>query len=160
MSLKESANRPVTGLPTAKPEEVGFSSERLARIGIAMQRYIDARMVPGVVTVVARHGRIIHFESRGLMDIEAKKPMAKDTIFRIMSMTKPIACVGLMMLYEEGHFLLDQPISRYLPSFQKMVVKDKRDLTEPASREITFRDCLTHTAGFNSLKYGKISSRF
>jgi CubicO group peptidase (beta-lactamase class C family) len=67
--------------------------------------------------------------------------------------------VGLMMLYEEGHFLLDQPISRYLPSFQKMVVKGKRDLTEPANREITFRDCMTHTAGFNSLEYARISSR-
>src|SRR5512144_2289296 len=104
---------PATGLPSSRPEEVGFSSERLARIGQSMQKYIDGRMMPGIVTLVARHGRIVHFESRGLMDIGANQPMANDTIFRIMSMTKPIACVGLMMLYEEGHFLLDQPISRY-----------------------------------------------
>jgi CubicO group peptidase (beta-lactamase class C family) len=75
-------------------------------------------------------------------------------------MTKPIACVGLMMLYEEGHFLLDQPISRYLPSFKKMMVKGKREMLEPASREITFRDCMTHTAGFSMLEYQKIMQRF
>ncbi len=88
------------------------------------------------------------------------KPMENDTIFRLMSMTKPIACVGLMMLYEEGHFLLDQPISRYLPSFKNMVVKTKRGNTEPARREINFRDCLTHTAGFDSQAYGRIGNRF
>jgi CubicO group peptidase (beta-lactamase class C family) len=117
-------------------------------------------MIPGVVTLIARHGRIVHFESRGLMDIEANRPMVNDTIFRIMSMTKPIACVGLMTLYEEGHFLLDQPISRHLPSFKNMVVRGKRGLTEPAKREITFRDCMTHTAGFAAQEWGKILSRF
>ena len=145
-----------TGLPTAKAEEVGFSGERLARIGPAMQKYIDDRLIPGVVTLVARHGCVVHFESRGLRDIESKKPMTNDTIFRIMSMTKPIACVGLMMLYEEGHFLLNQPISRYLPSFKNMVVKSKGGQIEPASREITFRDCLTHTAGFSLAEYRNI----
>jgi CubicO group peptidase (beta-lactamase class C family) len=90
------------------------------------------------------------------MDIEADKPMSRDTIFRIMSMTKPVSCVALMMLYEEGHFLLDQPISRFLPSFKKMMVRGKREMLEPASREITFRDCLTHTAGFSLMEYGKI----
>jgi CubicO group peptidase (beta-lactamase class C family) len=147
-----------TGLPTTAPEEVGFSSERLERIGTAMQRHIDARLIPGVLTVVARHGRIVHFESQGLMDIEAKKPMADDTIFRIMSMTKPIACVALMMLYEEGHFLLDQPISRYLPSFKNMMVRAKRGMLEPAKREITFRDCMTHTAGFSMQEWGRVNS--
>lgn len=148
------------GLPKAVPEDVGFSSERLARVGPAMQKYIDARMAPGVLTCIARHGRTVHFESRGLMDIEAGKLMADNAIFRIMSMTKPIACVGLMMLYEEGHFLLDQPISRYLPSFRKMMVKGKRGLVEPASREINFRDCMTHTAGFSGQEWGKILSGF
>ncbi len=149
-----------TGLPTVTPEQVGFSSERLDRIGPAMQRYIDARQIPGVLTVVARHGRVVHFESRGLMDIEANKAMTGDAIFRIMSMTKPISCVGLMTLYEEGHFLLDEPISRYLPSFKNMMVKGKREMTERARREITFRDCLTHTAGFSAQEWGKIMSRF
>jgi len=142
-----------------EPEEVGFSSERLARIGTAMQRYIDSRTIPGVLTVVARHGLIVHFQSQGMMDIEANKPMADDTIFHIMSMTKPIACVGLMMLYEEGHFLLDQPISRYLPSFKNMMVRGRHGMTEPAHREITFRDCLTHTAGFSMQEWGRILSR-
>jgi CubicO group peptidase (beta-lactamase class C family) len=153
-------DRPSIGLPMTDPVEVGFSSERLARIKPAMQKYIDARMIPGILTLVARHGRIVQFESQGLMDIEANKPLVGDAIFRIMSMTKPISCVGLMMLYEEGHFLLDQPISRYLPAFRNMMVKGKRGLLEPANREITFRDCMTHTAGFSAEEWGKILSRF
>jgi len=159
MSRLKTTVRSSGGLPATDPEKVGFSSERLARIGPAMQKYIDAHKMPGVVTLAARHGQIVHFESRGLMDIEASKPMSTDTMFRVMSMTKPIACVGLMMLYEEGHFLLDQPISRYLPSFKNMAVKTKRGMTEPARREINFRDCLTHTAGFDSQAYAKIVSR-
>ncbi len=158
MSPRSTDKQP-TGLPTTKPEEVGFSSERLARIGPVLQKYIDDRKIPGVITVVARHGKVVHFECRGLMDIEAKKPMAGDAIFRLASMTKPIACVGLMMLYEEGHFLLDQPISRFLPSFKNMTVRAKRGMTEPATREINFRDCMTHTAGFSAQEWGKIQSR-
>jgi len=99
MSTSNPANKPSTGLPTSKPEEVGFSSERLARVGPAMQKYIDKRIVPGIVTLVAHHGRVIHFEHQGLMDIDAGKSMTDDTIFRIMSMTKPIVSVGLMTLY-------------------------------------------------------------
>jgi CubicO group peptidase (beta-lactamase class C family) len=155
-----SADKLPTGLPVTVPEVAGFSSDRLARIGPAMQRYIDSRRIPGVVTLVARRGRVVHFESRGLMDIEASKPMRGDAIFRIMSMTKPISCVALMMLYEEGHFLLDQPISRYLPSFKSMLVRGRRGVVEPARREITFRDCMTHTAGFSAEEWRKIMSRF
>jgi CubicO group peptidase (beta-lactamase class C family) len=154
------ADKLPTGLPVTVPEVVGFSSDRLARIGPVMQRYIDRRMIPGVVTLIARRGRVVHFESRGLMDIEANKPMAGDAIFRIMSMTKPISCVALMALYEEGHFLLDQPISSVLPSFRNMVVKGRRGTPEPARREITFRDCMTHTAGFSGEEWRKIMSRF
>ncbi|MBN2240605.1 MAG: beta-lactamase family protein [Dehalococcoidales bacterium] len=139
-----------------EPESVGFSSERLSRIGEAMQRRIDGRTIPGIVTMVARHGKVIHFEARGLMDIEADKPMKKDTIFRLASMTKPIACVALMMLYEEGHFLLDQPISICLPSYKDMYVRGKHDFPEPARREITFLDCLTHTTGFSAQEWNKI----
>ncbi len=160
MSALKSVSRPPAGLPTTDPEAVGFSTERLARIGPSMQKYIDQRMVPGVLTLVARHGQIVHFESRGLMDIEANKPVAKDTIYRIMSMTKPIAAVGLMMLYEEGHFLLDQPISRWLPSFKNMVVRGRGDATVPANREITVRDCLSHTTGFSMAERQKIGNRF
>jgi CubicO group peptidase (beta-lactamase class C family) len=159
MSAMQSGVSGPYGLPVTEPEKVGFSSGRLKRIGPSMQKYIDSRMIPGVLTVVARHGQIVHFETRGLMDIEAGKPMAGNTIFRIMSMTKPISCVGLMMLYEEGHFLLNQPISAFLPSFRNMMVKGRRGLLEPASREINFRDCMTHTAGFSSQEWGKCIPR-
>lgn len=160
MSALKSRDSLQTGLAMTDPEEVGFSSERLARIGTAIQKYIDARIIPGAVTVVARHGRIVRFLSQGLMDIENNKPMDNHTIFRIMSMTKPIACIGLMTLYEEGHFLLDQPISQYLPSFKNMMVKGKRNMLQSASREINFRDCMTHTAGFSGQEWSSILSRF
>ncbi len=150
---------PYGGLPASRPEEMGFSSERLERITIQMQKLIEARTLPGVITIVARHGSIVHFKSQGLMDVEAGKPMAADTIFRIASMTKPITCAGLMTLYEDGAFLLDQPISRYLPSFKHMVVRGKSGMTEPASREVNFRDCLTMTAGFSLQEWGRILSR-
>ena len=100
-----------SGLPTAKPEEVGMSSERLARIRTGMQRYVDKGLVPGVVTMVARRGKVVYLDSVGYRDAESKAPMTNDTIFRIASMTKPIASVALMMLYEEGHFLLNDPVA-------------------------------------------------
>ena len=159
MISQKSVDRLVLGLPMADPEEAGFSSDRLARIRPAMKKYIDCGMIPGSLTLAARHGRIVHFDMQGLMDVEANKPMQEDAIFRLASMTKPIACVALLMLYEEGHFLLDQPISRYLPAFKNMAVKTQRDLTEPANREINFRDCLTHTAGFSSKAHGEIRTR-
>lgn len=145
------------GLATASPEDVGMSSERLARIRPAMQRYIDRGMVPGVVTLVARRGRVAHFEAIGYRDVEAKTPMTTDTIFRIASMTKPIASVALMTLYEEGHFLLNDPISKFLPEFADMKVAQAAPAAEtggapytlvPAKKPITFKHVLTHTAGF------------
>jgi CubicO group peptidase (beta-lactamase class C family) len=153
-------NRTTIGLPVAEPEEVGFSSSRLARIGPAMQKYIDARSVPGVLTLAARHGKIIHFKAQGLMDVEAGKPVRLDTMYRIMSMTKPITCVALLMLYEEGHFLLTDPISKWLPAFDKMMVQGPGDRIVPANRQITFRDCLTHTAGFSTVEHQRIRATF
>ncbi len=158
--MNTSKQKSHAGLPMGEPGEAGFSAVRLARIGTSMKRYIKDRIIPGIITVVARHGKIVHFESQGLMDIEHNKPMKNDTIFRIASMTKPIACVGLMMLYEEGHFLLDDPISRYLPAFKTMMVKGKRGMLELAKREITFQDCMTHTAGFSGQEWSNIISRF
>ncbi len=105
------------GLPRAKPEEVGMSSERLARIRPAMQRYLDQQLIPGAVTLVARHGRVVHLDTIGLRDVESGNPMMADTIFRIASMTKPITSVALMMLFEEGHFLLSDPVSKWIPEF-------------------------------------------
>src|SRR6516165_6397024 len=94
-------------VPTAtRPEEVGFSSERLQRVHEAVQRHIDAHDVAGVVTLVARKGRIAFFEANGVMDVDSKRPMPKDAIFRLASMSKPITAVAVMMLIEEGRIRL------------------------------------------------------
>lgn len=138
-------------LPTAKPESVGISSERLERIATAVQRSIDDKRIAGAVTLVARRGRVVWFRSQGMMDREAGKPMQSDTMFRIASMTKPITSVAVMMLYEEGRFLLEDPISKYLPEFKnpKVLVKPASGeaYSIPATREITIRDLLRHTSG-------------
>jgi CubicO group peptidase (beta-lactamase class C family) len=138
-------------LPISKPDTVGLSSERLERIGNAVQRGIDDKRIAGAVTLVARHGHVAWFKAQGMMDREAGKPMRSDAIFRICSMTKPITSVAVMMLYEEGRFLLDDPISKYLPEFKnpKVLVKPAtgEPYTIPASREITIRDLLRHTSG-------------
>ena len=105
------ASENVQGLPMARAEEVGMSTGRLGRLGSAMGRYIDADLLAGTVTLVARKGKVVHFEAQGHRHREANEPMTKDTIFVIMSMTKPIVSTALMMLYEEGHFVLDDPIS-------------------------------------------------
>lgn len=103
------------GLPTVKPEKVGLSSERLERIGDIMQADIDAGRAVGTLAMIARHGKVAYFEGRGLADREAERPMTKDTIFRIYSMSKPITSTALMTLFEEGKFLLQEPVSKYLP---------------------------------------------
>jgi CubicO group peptidase (beta-lactamase class C family) len=140
-------------LPRAKPESVGMSSERLARIAPAMQKYIDAELTPGIITAIVRKGKLIHFEVQGEMDIAASKAMRPDAIFRIASMTKPIASVALMMLWEEGRFQLRDPVSKFIPAFADVRVSTTADasgmtgaLIEP-NRLITIRDLLTHTAG-------------
>lgn len=138
-------------LPAAKPESVGLSSERLERIGRAVQHSIDENRIAGAVTLVSRRGRVVWFKGQGMMDREAGKPMRPDTIFRICSMTKPITSLAVMILYEEGQFLLDDPISKYLPEFKnpKVFVKPAsgEPYTIPATREITIRDLLRHTSG-------------
>jgi CubicO group peptidase (beta-lactamase class C family) len=138
-------------LPSAKPENVGLSPERLGRIGGAVQQSIDDKRIAGVVTLVVRHGRVAWFDARGMADREAGRPMQKDTIFRLCSMTKPIVSTAVMVLYEEGKFLLDDPISRYIPEFKnpKVLVKPANgpSYTIPAAREITIRDLLRHTSG-------------
>ena len=138
-------------LPTAKPENVGLSPDRLQRIGAAAQQSIDDKRIAGVVTLVVRHGRVAWFDARGMADREAGRPMQKDTIFRLCSMTKPIVSTAVMVLYEEGKFLLGDPISKYLPEFKnpRVLVKPASgpSYTIPATREITIRDLLTHTSG-------------
>ncbi|MGH9839563.1 MAG: serine hydrolase domain-containing protein [Blastocatellia bacterium] len=157
------------GLPTAKPEDVGMSSERLDRIHAAMQRYVDRRLTSGVVTLVARRGRVVYLDTAGYRDFEAKAPMTPDTIFRIASMTKPIASVALMTLYEEGHFLLSDPIAKSLPEFKEMkvaVIPSGEERVSapyklvPAARPITFKHVLTHTAGFANTYRGITQAEF
>ena len=138
-------------LPAGKPESVGLSSERLERIGTAVQHDIDDKRIAGAVTLVIRHGHVAWFKSQGMMDREAGKPMRPDAMFRICSMTKPITSVAVMMLYEEGRFLLDDPVSKYLPEFKnpKVLVKPAsgEPYSIPATKEITIRDLLRHTSG-------------
>ena len=156
-------------LPVVEPEEVGFCPERLSRIGPIMQGFIDRQKVPHLITLIARHGKIVHYEARGYMDIETKKPVKKDTIVRLWSNSKPIAGVATMICFEEGKLALQQPVSRYLPSFKNQVVKvfdasvgqrrrggDGRGSpmmmvpTEPVHREMTISDLLRNTTGLAS----------
>jgi CubicO group peptidase (beta-lactamase class C family) len=139
----------------AKPEQVGLSSERLARIRPWMEKLVADNKLPGVLTVVARHGQAVFSEAAGYRDVAAKAPVTEDTIYRIYSMTKAITSTAIMMLYEEGRFQLDDPISRYLPMFKDVRVyagggAEKYD-TVPAKSPITFKQLLTHTSG---LTYG------
>lgn len=138
-------------LPTAKPESVGLSTERLERITSVVQHDIDDKRIAGAVTVVVRRGKIAYFKSQGMADRESGKAMPTDEIFRICSMTKPITSVAVMMLYEEGKFLLEDPISKYLPEFKnpKVLMKPPQGepYTIPATKEITIRDLLRHTSG-------------
>jgi CubicO group peptidase (beta-lactamase class C family) len=149
--------------PTSKPEEVGLSGERLKRVAELVQRHIAAGSFSGAVTLVARNGRIAYHEAQGLMDLETKKPMVKDGIFRIMSMTKPVIGVSIMMMVEEGKLRLDDPVSKFIPEWTNMTVgvplasapagrsggppPEPKFYSVPAEREITIRDLLTHTSG-------------
>ncbi len=152
---------PAAEVPIDKPENVGMSSERLSRIHDAVQRHVDAGEIPGAVTLVARRGRLVHFEAHGLMDIESKRPMQKDAIFRIASMSKPITGVAVMMMLEEGKLRLNDPVSKFLPEFKDPKVAVPRGTAGefyviPADRELTIRDLLTHT---NGLMTGGIGSK-
>src|SRR5580698_5033543 len=109
-------------VPTIKPEEIGLSSERLQRVHEAVQRHIDAHDISGAVTVVARKGRLAHLEAHGLLDIDSKKAMSKDSLFWIASMSKPITGVAILMLMEEGKIRLTDPVSKFVPEFRGMKV--------------------------------------
>jgi len=157
-----------TGLfaQTAKPEEVGLSAERLKRIHDLIERRIETRDIAGAVTLVARKGKVAHFEAQGLMDIETNKPMTKDSVFHIASMTKPVIGVAILMMVEEGKVRLTDPVSRFLPEFKDMKVAvpqlapgqtlggrgapPPRFYTVPAEREITIKDLLSHVSGLGS----------
>ena len=136
----------------AVPEEVGVSTERLEQIRPVMQDYVDKENLPGFLTVVARHGKIVHVETVGMRDIENNKPIEPDTIFRIYSMSKPITSVVVMMLYEEGKFQLDTPVSKFIREFENMkVYNDDQTEISDAKGEVTIKHLLMHTSG---LTYG------
>jgi CubicO group peptidase (beta-lactamase class C family) len=167
-----------SSVPTAKPEDVGVSSERLQRITQMIQRRIAAGEMTGAVTIVARKGKIVHLDAQGVMDLDSKKPMAKDTMFRVASMTKPVTGVAIMMMIEEGKVRLNDPVSRYIPEFKNLKVAIAQPApagrgapqaaapapaaggrgaapapnfyTVPADREITVKDLLTHVSGLAS----------
>lgn len=154
--------------PTADPEDVGLSSDRLERISELVDRHIEAGSFSGAVTLVARNGYIVHHEAHGLMNLEQSRPMVDDGIFRIMSMTKPIVGSAILMMMDEGKVRLNDPISRFIPEWEDMVVAvpmsggngggpgrgpgagdqaEPRYYTVPAERPVTVRDLLTHTSG-------------
>jgi len=145
---------------TAKPEDVGLSSERLQRITQMIERRIAAGDLTGAVTVVARRGKVAHVAAQGVMDLETKQPMTPDTMFRIASMTKPIIGVSIMMLVEENKLRLNDPVARHIPEFANMKVAVARPATGgsegpgfytvPAQRPITIKDLLTHVSGLGS----------
>jgi CubicO group peptidase (beta-lactamase class C family) len=148
-------------IQATKPEDVGLSSDRLQRIHQTIQRHIDGHDITGAVTLVARKGRIAHFEAHGLMDQESKKAMGKDGLFWIASMSKPITAVAILMLLEEGKVRLNDPVSKFIPEFKGMKVAVMQEkaaapgtppafYTVPASREITIQDLLTHVSGLAS----------
>jgi CubicO group peptidase (beta-lactamase class C family) len=148
---------PVLGhaLPTASPEEVGLSRERLARIAPALSRQIEAKSFPGAVAIVARRGRIAYFEAIGQLDPKSARPMSKDAIFRLYSMTKPFASVAAMMLVEDGRLRLGDPVGVYVPQLGKLeVLMQGTDAsgqptftTVAAQRPVTVYDFLRHTSG-------------
>ena len=144
-------------LPIAAPEQVGMSSQRLKRVGALMQKYIDSKQLAGTVTLIARRGKVVHFEARGYRHVEEKLPMKKDTVFVIMSMTKPIVSTALMMEFEKGKFLLDDPLSKWLPEFADPQVAVRNGTGEDAAfvrvdaeQPPTIRHVLTHTGGLNT----------
>jgi CubicO group peptidase (beta-lactamase class C family) len=137
-------------LPQAKPESLGLSQPRLQRMSDAFKREIDRGTIPGVTILVARRGQIGWFEALGRQSPAAAAPMALNSIFRIFSMTKPIVSIGIMMLLEDGHFLLSDPIAKFIPEFgnQKVGVENNGQLDlVPVSRPITIQDLLRHTSG-------------
>jgi len=155
---------PVSGqpLPRATPEEVGMSSERLTRLGDVFQGYVDDGRIAGAVGMVARHGRLVYVDQWGMRDMAARDPLESGDIFRIFSMTKPITSVAVMMLFEEGRFMLSDPVGNYLPELGRLEVARLSEATsasdiptERARRQMTILDLLRHTSG---LTYGVFSN--
>jgi CubicO group peptidase (beta-lactamase class C family) len=140
--------------PAASPESVGFDSARLKRLDDAMAKVVADGRVAGMTTLLARHGKIVEFKTYGKTSLETGQAMPKDEIFRIYSMTKPMTGVAMMILFEQGKWRLDDPVTRYVPEFKTLKVMVKADKdgniteTEPMKRPPTMREIMSHTAGF------------
>jgi CubicO group peptidase (beta-lactamase class C family) len=144
------------GLPWAKPEEVGMSSAGLDKLAAAMREMVDQGELPGVISAVARRGKLVHFQTYGKLDLESGKPVEDDSVFRIYSMTKPIVGVAMMTLFDEGKFQLDDPVSKYLPQLRGLKVAasdgpDGNPVLADSHHEMTIRELMSHTGG---LTYG------
>ena len=148
-------------LPEGKPEDVGLSTQRLARIHSMVAKHMDLGDITGAVMLVARKGKVAYVDVQGVMDLESKKPVTRDTVFRLASMTKPVIGTAIMMMLEEGKLRVDDPVSKYIPEFRNMKVavetepggataKPPKFYTIPAAREVTIKDLLTHTSGLVS----------
>ncbi|MGB8261049.1 MAG: serine hydrolase domain-containing protein [Terracidiphilus sp.] len=147
------AAKPGLDLTPVKPETVGFSSERLERLHTLMQWSVDHKQVAGVVTLLARHGKVVDFRAYGELDMASHTAMARDTIFRDYSMTKPVTAVAMMILYEQGKWLPSDPIAKYIPEFKNLKVykgvdDDGRMILEAPEHPPTMRELMSHTAGF------------
>jgi CubicO group peptidase (beta-lactamase class C family) len=152
------ANKKAAEPTVNKPESLGFSSERLERLHATMQREVDEKELAGIVTILARHGKVVEERTYGKKDITSGAPMTRDTIFRIYSMTKPVTGVALMILYEEGKWHPSDPVSKYIPEFAHLKVFKGVDqngamILEDPAHGPTMRELMTHTAGFT---YGLI----
>ena len=149
-------------VPAASPESAGFSAERLKRIDREMNDWIEKGWMQGGTALIIRNGKIVYYKAAGYNDLDSRTPMQKENIFRIASQTKAITSVAIMILFEEGKLLLDDPVSKYIPAFKKQQVLDKFNPTDttyttmPAKKEITIRELLTHTSG---LGYAQIGSK-
>jgi CubicO group peptidase (beta-lactamase class C family) len=143
----------ISDIPETKPELVGFSAERLSRLDGAMKELVDSKKLAGMVTVLARHGKIVEQKTYGYADVAGQKPMQKDTIVRIFSMTKPITGIAMMMLYEEGKWKPSDPIARYIPEFRDLKVfsgvdKDGKPILDKPAHAPTMGELMSHSAGF------------
>jgi CubicO group peptidase (beta-lactamase class C family) len=156
----QAATRNALDMTPVKPEAVGFSTERLGRLHALMQQAVDQKQIAGIVTILARHGKVVDYRTYGVRDMASNAPMMKDTIFRDYSMTKPVTGVAMMILYEQGKWLPSDPISKYIPEFAHLKVfkgvdtNGKMILVDP-DHAPTMRELMTHTAGFTYGIFGK-----
>lgn len=133
----------------ADPAEVGMSKDGLAALDKSFHGLVDDGRLAGVTTLVARHGKVVHFDAYGVQDVAAGTPLKRDTIFRIASMTKPVTGVAMMILYEEGKWKLDDPVAKYIPEFADLKVKGPNGTLVAQSHPMTMRELMSHTAGFD-----------